>query len=150
MFQVAYMQCILHGFTSTLLYVLSSLLTAKSVNLAFAHDGFLCITEIICIFHSGYFDYRVGMQQYIGIAIFSATIKLIMNINILRSTHCKFIEPKVYRPSACNFSQHLHCQPVILTFTVAEIASKFPGVMPSDLLEGSNFALHTVCTPSLS
>ena len=36
----------------------SSLLTVKSVNLVVAHDGFLCVMEIVCIFHCGYLDYR--------------------------------------------------------------------------------------------
>ena len=42
----------------------SSLLTAKSVDLVVAHDGFLCILAcimeflIVCIFHKGYFDNR--------------------------------------------------------------------------------------------
>jgi len=35
-----------------------SLLTAESVNLVIAHDGFFRVTEIICMFHSGYFDCR--------------------------------------------------------------------------------------------
>ena len=25
-------------------------------------DGFLCVPEIICLFHSGYFDYRGAFQ----------------------------------------------------------------------------------------
>ena len=32
------------------------------VNLVVAHDGFLCISEIVCIFHSSYFDYRGDFQ----------------------------------------------------------------------------------------
>ena len=40
----------------------SSLLTVKSVNSVVARDGFLCIAEIICILHSGYFDYRGAFQ----------------------------------------------------------------------------------------
>jgi len=36
----------------------SSLLAVKCVNLVVARDGFLCITEIACIFFSAYFDYR--------------------------------------------------------------------------------------------
>ena len=35
-----YVQCILHGLTSVLFVSHSSMLTAKSVNLAIAHDGF--------------------------------------------------------------------------------------------------------------
>jgi len=40
----------------------SSLLTVNSINLAVAHDGFLSVTEIICIFHSGYLDYGGTFQ----------------------------------------------------------------------------------------
>ena len=40
----------------------SSLLTEKRVNLLVAYDGFLCITEIIRFFHSGYIDYRGTFQ----------------------------------------------------------------------------------------
>ena len=36
----------------------SSVLTVKSVDLVVAHDGFLYVTQIICVFHSGYLDYR--------------------------------------------------------------------------------------------
>ena len=39
----------------------SSLLTAKSVDLVVACDGFLCIIEIVIhLFHSGYLDYPSG------------------------------------------------------------------------------------------
>ena len=41
----------------------SSLLTAKSANLAVAHDDFLCVKEIVCVFHSGYFDYRSAFDS---------------------------------------------------------------------------------------
>ena len=40
----------------------SSLLTAKSVDLAIAHDGFPFVTEIVHICHSGYFDIRGAFQ----------------------------------------------------------------------------------------
>ena len=43
----------------------SSLLTAKSVNLVVAHDGFLCIMEIVCIFHSGYFNYKGAYELFL-------------------------------------------------------------------------------------
>ena len=36
----------------------SSLLTVKSIDWVVAYDGFLCIMEIVCIFHSGRLDYR--------------------------------------------------------------------------------------------
>ena len=36
----------------------SSLLTVKIVDLVVTCDGFLYVTEIVCIFHSGYLDYR--------------------------------------------------------------------------------------------
>ena len=36
------------------------LLTAKSVNLVVPCDGFLCIMEIVFVFHSGYIDYSKG------------------------------------------------------------------------------------------
>ena len=49
-----YIQCILHGLTSVLLYVPFILLTAKSVE-----------TEIIRIFHSGYFDCRGAFEQFL-------------------------------------------------------------------------------------
>ena len=55
-----YIQYILHGLTSVLHL---SLLTAKSVNLVVACDGFLaCAIEIAYIFHSGYLDYRGAFQ----------------------------------------------------------------------------------------
>jgi len=41
---------------------ISSLLTVKSINLVVARDGFLCVMEIFCIFHRGYFDYRGAFQ----------------------------------------------------------------------------------------
>jgi len=42
----------------------SSLLMVKSIDfkLVVACDGFLCVTEIIRIFHSGYLDYRGAFQ----------------------------------------------------------------------------------------
>jgi len=49
---LAYIQCILYDQCHPLFH--SSLLTAKTVDLVVAHDGFFCTTEIICIFHSGY------------------------------------------------------------------------------------------------
>jgi len=38
---------------------------AKSVNLVETHDGFLCITEIVCMFLSGYFNDRGAVQTAI-------------------------------------------------------------------------------------
>ena len=35
-----------------------SLLIVKSVDLVAACDGFLCVTKIVYIFHSGYLEYR--------------------------------------------------------------------------------------------
>jgi len=55
------MQCILQGLTSVFLCV-PSLLTEKSANLVVAYDGFLSITKIVGIFHSGYLDYRGTFQ----------------------------------------------------------------------------------------
>jgi len=40
----------------------SSLLTVKSIDLVVTHDGFLCTTEMVHIFHSGYLDYRGVFQ----------------------------------------------------------------------------------------
>ena len=37
-------------------------LSLKSVDLVVPRDGFLCVTEIVCIFHSGYFDYRYAFR----------------------------------------------------------------------------------------
>jgi len=45
-----YIQYILHGITSVLPCVHSSLLTAKSVNLVVAHDDFLGVMDIVCTF----------------------------------------------------------------------------------------------------
>ena len=50
-----YIQCILHVLTNVFH---SSLLTAKGVNLAVAHDAM----EIVHIFRSGYFDCRGAFQ----------------------------------------------------------------------------------------
>ena len=50
-----FVQCILYGLTSVLLCV--SFIFAD-IEMVAAHDGFLCITEIVHIFHSGYLDYR--------------------------------------------------------------------------------------------
>jgi len=58
-YRSTYLQGILLGLTSVLL---SSLLAVKSVDLMVACDGFLCIMEIIGIFHSGHFDYRGAFQ----------------------------------------------------------------------------------------
>ena len=30
-----------------------------------ACDGFLCVTEIVHVFHSGYFDYRATFEQFL-------------------------------------------------------------------------------------
>ena len=49
-----YVQYILRGLTSVCLSVSFSWLTAKSVDLMVPCDGFLCVTVIINIFHSGY------------------------------------------------------------------------------------------------
>jgi len=54
-----YVQCILQGLTSVLLCVPFIFADADWV---VAHDGFLCATEIIHIFHSGYLDYRGAFQ----------------------------------------------------------------------------------------
>ena len=43
----------------------SSFLAVKSINLVVACDGFFCVTEIICIFHSGYFNCRVLFKQFL-------------------------------------------------------------------------------------
>jgi len=32
-----------------------------------AGDGFLCVTEIACIFHKGYFDYRGAFQTVLDL-----------------------------------------------------------------------------------
>jgi len=34
----------------------------QSINLVVAHDGFLCVMDIIHILHSGYLDYSGGFQ----------------------------------------------------------------------------------------
>ena len=58
-----YVQYILHGLTSVLLCVPSSLLTVKGVNLAVVHDAWLpFVMEIISIFCSGYFDCRGAVR----------------------------------------------------------------------------------------
>ena len=41
-------------------------LTVKNVDLVVARDGFLCITEIIRIFHSVYLDYRGAIQPILN------------------------------------------------------------------------------------
>jgi len=59
-----YVQCILQGLTSVFR---SSLLTVKKHFLVVARDGFLCVTEIVCSFHSGYFDYRGALQTVLSL-----------------------------------------------------------------------------------
>ena len=55
-----HVKCILLGLTSVFLCVP---FTIKSANLVLPCDYFLSVTEIICIFHSGYFDYRGAFQK---------------------------------------------------------------------------------------
>jgi len=56
-----YIQCI-HGLTSVLLCVPFILLRVKSIDLVVAHGGFICVMEIVRIFHSGY-DKMVQIWQ---------------------------------------------------------------------------------------
>jgi len=57
-----YVQCVLHGLTSALLYVPT---TVKSVNSVVAHDGFLFAMEIFRLFHTDYLDYTVAFQGFV-------------------------------------------------------------------------------------
>jgi len=45
----------------------SSLLTVKGIDLVVQVMGFLCITEIIHNFHSGYFDYKGAFQKVLDL-----------------------------------------------------------------------------------
>ena len=52
----------------------SSLLTVTSVDLVVACDGFLCVKEIVCIFHSGYFTFCT--------VLFCTTLRTVMNTSL--------------------------------------------------------------------
>jgi len=45
----------------------SSLLTVKNIDWVIVRDGFLCATEIVRIFHSGYLDYKSTFQTVFDI-----------------------------------------------------------------------------------
>ena len=62
-----YVQCILHGLTTVLFCVPFIFAEIESVDLVVAHDGFLCIMEIIRILHSGYFDHRCAYQSVLDL-----------------------------------------------------------------------------------
>ena len=53
-----YVQCIIHRLTSVLLCVPLIFADSEKCQFGSTHDGFLCVMEIVCIFPSGYFDYR--------------------------------------------------------------------------------------------
>ena len=55
-------QCILYRLTSVLLCVPFIFADSKKCYLLVAHDGFLCIKEIVRIFNSGYLDYESTFQ----------------------------------------------------------------------------------------
>jgi len=57
-----YILCILFGLTSVLLCVPFIFADSESVDLVFACEGLLCVTEIIHIFYSGYLDFRSAFQ----------------------------------------------------------------------------------------
>ena len=53
---LAYHSAFMH---SSWTYQCPPLLTVKGVNLAVAHDGLATfVTEIVCIFHNDYFDFK--------------------------------------------------------------------------------------------
>ena len=57
MYNAFFMDLLVSSFVSH-----SSLLTAKSVDLVVACDGFPFVAEILRIFHSGYFDCKGAFQ----------------------------------------------------------------------------------------
>jgi len=58
-------QCILQGLTSVLLCV-PFIFGNSEKHWVVAPDGFLCVTEIVHIFRSGYLDYRDAFQAVLG------------------------------------------------------------------------------------
>ena len=61
-----YIQFIIHGLTSILLCVPFTFADSERCQFGGTCDG-LCVTEIVCNFHSGYFDYRDDCRKVLDL-----------------------------------------------------------------------------------